>query len=99
MDQSALFSLDEITAATELTAENNTKASMPTKHTIYHVEFKGTSTSSMEELFWGFNEIRAITFSYDIKFISKIMKMLDYGEIILGARFMVRRDGRLHDSF
>lgn len=51
----------------------------------------------MEELFFGFNDIRAITFSYDIKFINKIMKMFDYGEIILGGRFMTRRDGDLHD--
>lgn len=97
MDQSALFSPDEIAAATELPAENNTKASTRIEHKIYHVEFKGITFNSTEELFWGFNEIRAITFSYDIKFISKIMKMLDYGEIILGARFMVRRDGDLHD--
>ncbi|MDU5943720.1 MAG: hypothetical protein E6Z03_06390 [Negativicoccus succinicivorans] len=97
MDQSALFSSDEIAAATELTAEINTKEAAPTQHKIYHVELKKITFNSMEELFWGFNEIRAITFSYDIKFISKIMKMLDYGEIILGARFMVRRDGDLHD--
>lgn len=50
----------------------------------------------MEELFFGFNEIRAITFSYDIKFVNKIMKMFDYGEIILGGRFMTRRDSELH---
>ncbi|MDU5027935.1 MAG: phospholipase D family protein [Negativicoccus succinicivorans] len=97
MDQSALFSSDEIAAATELSAGNNTKEAMPPKHRVDNQEFKGTSFKSTEELFWGFNEIRAITFSYDIKFISKIMKMFDYGEIILGARFMVRRDGDLHN--
>lgn len=97
MDQSALFSSDEIAAATELPAGNNTKEAIPLKHKVRHEEFKGISFKSTEELFWGFNEIRAITFSYDIKFISKILKMLDYGEIILGARFMVRRDGDLHD--
>ena len=67
-----------------------------TKHKIYHVELKDISYKDVEEMFFGFNEIRAITFSYDIKFVNKIMKMFDYGEIILGGRFMTRRDSELH---
>lgn len=76
---------------------NGKKAEAGTKHKIYHVEFKEISYSDVEELFSGFNDIRAITFSYDIKFINKIMKMFDYGEIILGGRFMTRRDSELHE--
>ena len=75
---------------------NVKKAEAVTKHKIYHVELKDISYKDVEELFFGFNEIRAITFSYDIKFINKIMKMFDYGEIILGGRFMTRRDSELH---
>lgn len=75
---------------------NGKKAESGTKHKIYHVELKDISYKDVDELFFGFNEIRAITFSYDIKFINKIMKMFDYGEIILGGRFMTRRDSELH---
>ena len=53
MDQSALFSSDEIAAATELSAGNNTKEAMPPKHRVDNQEFKGTSFKSTEELFWG----------------------------------------------
>lgn len=76
---------------------NGKKAEEGTKHKIYHVELKDISYKDVEELFFGFNEIRAITFSYDIKFVNKIMKMFDYGEIILGGRFMTRRDSELHE--
>lgn len=76
---------------------NGKKAEAGTKHKIYHVELKNISYKDVEELFFGFNEIRAITFSYDIKFVNKIMKMFDYGEIILGGRFMTRRDSELHE--
>ena len=72
------------------------KAEEGTKHKIYHVELKDISYKDVEEMFFGFNEIRAITFSYDIKFVNEIMKMFDYGEIILGGRFMTRRDSELH---
>lgn len=75
---------------------NGKKTEEGTKHKIYHVELKDISYKDVEEMFFGFNEIRAITFSYDIKFINKIMKMFDYGEIILGGRFMTRRDSELH---
>lgn len=76
---------------------NGKKAESGTKHKIYHVELKDISYKDVDELFFGFNEIRAITFSYDIKFVNKIMKMFDYGEIILGGRFMTRRDSELHE--
>ena len=75
---------------------NGKKAEAGTKHKIYHVELKDISYKDVEELFFGFNDIRAITFSYDIKFVNKIMKMFDYGEIILAGRFMTRRDSELH---
>ncbi|EXF27210.1 lantibiotic ABC transporter [Finegoldia magna ALB8] len=75
---------------------NGKKVQAGTKHKIYNVELKNISYKDVEELFFGFNEIRAITFSYDIKFVNKIMKMFDYGEIILGGRFMTRRDSELH---
>ena len=44
----------------------------------------------------GFNTIKAITFSYDIGFISKIMEYFDYGEIILGGDFLGNKDEKFH---
>lgn len=47
---------------------------------------------TMEELFGGFNEIRIITFSYDVPIIGWFMDRFDYGEVLLGADFMVKKD-------
>ena len=66
------------------------------KYKIYHTRFLETSYETLENLFSGYDEIRAITYSYNIKFISKIINMFDYGELRLGGRFMVRRDRKLH---
>lgn len=96
MDQINLFDEDQNTGQIKFINKGDASEKASTKHKIYHVEFKEISYKDVEELFFGFNEIRAITFSYDIKFISKIMKMFDYGEIILGGRFMTRRDSELH---
>lgn len=96
MDQINLFDEDQNTGQIKLINKGDASEKASTKHKIYHVEFKEISYKDVEELFFGFNEIRSITFSYDIKFICKIMKMFDYGEIILGGRFMTRRDSELH---
>lgn len=48
-------------------------------------------------LFHGFTTIKAITFSYDIGFIEKIMHNFSYGEIILGAGFLVEKDTKLNE--
>ena len=94
MDQMSLF--DEAKKKNLKIIDGDGGESISNRHKIFHSKFLGTSYESVEDLFNGFNEIRAITFSYDIKFIDKIMKMFDYGELILGGRFMVRRDDDLH---
>lgn len=60
-------------------------------------ELKDITSWSLEELFYGFNTIKAITFSYDIAFIEKIMDYFNYGEIILGADFLVQKDTKLNE--
>lgn len=65
---------------------------------VFHSELKSVEFENLEDIFGGYDEIRAITFSYEIKFIEKIMKMFNYGEIILGGQFMARKDGDLHES-
>ena len=49
---------------------------------------------SVHDLFNGFDEIRVITFSYDVAMVHWLMKKFRYGEILLGADFMVRKDTR-----
>lgn len=97
MGQLNMFNDIQDTKKSTMIDVKNKKAKESTKYKVYHVEFKEISYNNLEELFFGFNDIRAITFSYDIKFISKIIKMFDYGEIILGGRFMTRRDDKLHE--
>ena len=63
----------------------------------YKSELKSVDYISFEELFSGFNSIKAITFSYDIGFIDEIMVHFDYGEIILGGNFLVQKDAKLNE--
>lgn len=64
---------------------------------VFHSELKTVEFSNVDELFCGFDTIKAITFSYDIRFINHLMHYFQYGEIILGADFMVQKDGKLND--
>lgn len=61
----------------------------------YHTEMKDVSYPTINDLFSGFDSIRAITFSYDIAFINDIMKNFKYGEILLGAPFLVQKDTKM----
>ena len=60
-------------------------------------ELKAVEYLSLEELFSGFNTIRAITFSYDIGFINEVMEHFDYGEVILGGNFLIQKDTKLNE--
>ncbi len=94
MDQMSIFEANQMESLKLIEGDN--REDIDNKHKIYHTKYIDTSYEDIYDLFSDFDEIRAITFSYDIKFIDKIMKMFDYGEIILGARFMSRRDDDLH---
>lgn len=60
----------------------------------FNVEFKESKYMTLEELFSGFDEIRIITYSYDVGFIDKIMKYFKYGQVLFGAYFLVEKDDR-----
>lgn len=60
-------------------------------------ELKNVEYRTVEELFEGFNTIKAITFSYDIGFIDSIMRQFNYGEILLGADFIVEKDEKFQN--
>lgn len=49
------------------------------------------------ELFSGFDTIKAVTFSYNIGFINKLMEHFKYGEIILGGNYLVQKDVKLQE--
>ena len=64
---------------------------------VFKSELVDVEDLSIDELFNGFDSIKAITFSYDIGFMDYLMRFFQYGEIILGADFMVQKDGKLND--
>lgn len=64
---------------------------------VFKSELVSVEYSNVEELFSGFDSIKAITFSYDIDFMNHLMQFFKYGEIVLGADFMVQKDGKLND--
>lgn len=63
----------------------------------FRTELKSIDNMTLDDLFSGFNTIKAITFSYDITFINEIMKNFDYGEVILGGNFLIQKDTKLQD--
>ncbi|WP_027406881.1 phospholipase D family protein [Anaerovibrio sp. RM50] len=90
MEQLNLFDVIEGSKDNENPSENDLLK-------CYRTEFIRTEKMTLEDLFHGFNQIRIITFSYDLDFINKIIKNFDYAEIILGANFNVSRDEKLND--
>lgn len=84
----------------ENTTDNNEKKSkkvLDTEHKCYESQLLGLTFKTTGELFHGFNTIKVITFSYDIDFIDTIMDFFDYGEIILGADFLVQKDNKMNE--
>jgi len=63
----------------------------------YRNELKDVEYKAVEDLFSGYNTLKAITFSYGLDFINRIVSHFDYAEIILGADYMVRKDGSFNN--
>lgn len=72
--------------------DNDGEVSEPLK--CYHNELLEINNMSKEGLFEGYDEIKIITFSYDVAMIGWIMQRVQYAEIILGADFMPLNDGK-----
>ena len=60
----------------------------------YKSDLIGVENMTIDDLFNGFDEIRIITFSYDIPMIGWLMQRFQYGEILIGADFMVKKDSK-----
>ncbi|MDD7305802.1 MAG: phospholipase D family protein [Peptoniphilaceae bacterium] len=97
MEQTSLFDSSENNPNLDLLELEEDQKKIGDKHKVYKTSFIETDFMSTDDIFSGFDEIRAITFSYDLAFVEKIMKMFEYGEIVLGGRFMVNRDSKLHE--
>lgn len=64
----------------------------------YQSSLIGVSDLLPEELFGGFDEIRIITFSYDVQMTAALLKQFKYAEIIFGADFLVKKDHKAIDQ-
>lgn len=97
MEQTSLFDTIENKPDLDVIHGKQKHGEIEDKHKVYKTSFIETDYMSTEEIFSGFNEIRAITFSYDLIFVENIMKMFEYGELVLGGRFLVSKDAKLHE--
>lgn len=61
----------------------------------FRSELRSVDYMTRAELFHGFDTIKAITFSYDISFIEKVLGQFKYAEIIFGAEHLVQKDRKL----
>ena len=59
---------------------------------VVQVAYVDKRYTNVEELFKGFNHLYAITFSYGLSFINKIVDYFDTAEIIIGCEAMVKFD-------
>ena len=67
--------------------------SEPTKKLrVVEAEFKNIYTMNWEDLFQGFDELYAITYSSGIDFISRVLPNFRYAEIIFGCEAVLEDD-------
>lgn len=64
---------------------------------VFKSELISIEYLNVDDLFSGYDSIKAITFSYDINFMDYLMQFFKYGEIVLGADYMAQKDGKLND--
>lgn len=86
-NEASLFSEEEINNATKEVSSENKK-----RITVTNVNFINQVDSSIEDVFCGFDELKAITYSYTVSFIAEIMKNFKSGEVIFGAENLIKKD-------
>ena len=59
---------------------------------VTFAEYKDTSQIELDELFKGFDELRAVTFSAGIKQVEHVMKFFERGEVIIGSPQQITAD-------
>ena len=63
---------------------NNTNSTFDDRIRITTVKFVSQDYATYQEIFRGYNELRAITYSYSLSFIEEIMQYFNRGEVIIG---------------
>ena len=79
MEQMSLFDLEEI----------QEQVSVSQKLTVVKSSFIEEQSLSWKDLFEGFDELYAITFSSGLQFANKLIEMFDYAEIVFGCEDIV----------
>lgn len=62
-------------------------------------ELQSVDYLSFEELFSGYDAIKAITFSYDLKFIDKLLEGFNDAKVIIGGNFLAEKDNSIQKLF
>ena len=62
-------------------------------------ELQSVDYLSFEELFSGYDTIKAITFSYDLKFIDKLLEGFNDAKVIIGGNFLPEKDNSIQKLF
>lgn len=62
-------------------------------------ELQSVDYLSFEELFSGYDTIKAITFSYDLKFIDKLLEGFNDAKVIIGGNFLAEKDNSIQKLF
>lgn len=88
--EATLFSNEEIKRV-------STEKKDLTKLLCYKTNLEKVTFQTFDDLFDGFSNLRAITFSYDMDFIEKLIRKFDYAEILIGGSFFVVKDNKLND--
>jgi hypothetical protein len=66
-------------------SEQTTFASMSGRIDAVEMAFIGAESTDWQSLFSGFNKLYAITYSSGVGFVSQLLKMFEYAEIIFGS--------------
>lgn len=61
---------------------------------VVKLRFDGVSYTNADELFSGFDHLHVITFSYNLGFVTRILRYFKTAEIILGNEAMVKYDAK-----
>ena len=62
------------------------------KISVTFAEYKDTAQVEAEDLFKGFNELHAVTYSLGVHQVESIMKLFERGEVIIGSHQQISSD-------
>lgn len=60
--------------------------------TVIRAEYKASQQCSYEDLFEGFDELYALTYSVGVKQVERVMQYFKYGEVIIGSPSQIHKN-------